>query len=54
MAVQNRGPQLEGVVIALLATSWIFVSLRCYVRGILTKAFGVDDCFALLAVVSKL
>ena len=52
MAIEDLGPQLTSTIIAFLTVAWVFVSLRCYVRGILTKGFGLDDGFAVLAVVS--
>jgi hypothetical protein len=52
MAVENRGPQVEGVAILFLTLSWVFVALRCYVRAVLMKGFGMDDWLAIAALVS--
>lgn len=49
--VENRGPQLNGVVGAFLGVAWLFVGLRLYVRGIMSKSFGLDDGFLVTAVV---
>jgi len=51
MAEENRGRQAGAVAILFLALSWSAVSLRVYVRAIMTKAFGVDDYLAVLALV---
>ena len=52
MAPEDRGPQVAGVAIGFLTVAWIFVLLRCYVRGFMTKAFGADDWLAVLSLVS--
>ena len=41
--MQNHGPQVAGVIIALLTLSIAAVSVRCYVRNFITKSFGYDD-----------
>lgn len=50
-AIENRGPQVAATASMFLALSWITVALRCYVRGYLTKSFGLDDWLALAALV---
>ncbi|KAL3427053.1 hypothetical protein PVAG01_00562 [Phlyctema vagabunda] len=49
MVVNNRGPQIEAVAILFLALSIIFVALRCYVRAVMMKGFGLDDWLSLAA-----
>ncbi|TVY81540.1 hypothetical protein LSUE1_G001882 [Lachnellula suecica] len=51
MAKENRGPQVEAVAILFLILSWVFVGLRCYVRGKMTKNFGMDDWLAVCALI---
>ncbi|KAH6622084.1 integral membrane protein [Boeremia exigua] len=40
---QDRSGQVAGVAITFLILSWITVGLRCYVRTVLVKGFGLDD-----------
>jgi hypothetical protein len=51
MAVENRGPQLEAVVIGLLVLCWLSVSLRCYTMGFLLRRFYVEDWLAIVTLV---
>ena len=48
----DRGPQLEAVVISLLVLSIIATSLRCYTMGCILKRFFIEDWLAVLALVS--
>ena len=50
-AVPNRGPELRGVNIFFLVVTLISISLRCYVRLGMVKAFGMDDWLMLGATV---
>ncbi|KAI1087009.1 hypothetical protein F5B19DRAFT_497805 [Rostrohypoxylon terebratum] len=43
--VVNGGPAITAVTSILLAIAIIFVALRCYIRGLMTKNFGWDDGF---------
>jgi len=52
MAAKDRGPQLAAVAILFLTLTWIFVSLRCYVRTVMMKSFGMDDWLAVASLVS--
>ncbi|KAH7026737.1 uncharacterized protein B0I36DRAFT_248763 [Microdochium trichocladiopsis] len=52
MAVENRGPQLLGVNLLFLTLAVIATSLRCYVRFVMVKAFGLDDWLMVAATVS--
>jgi hypothetical protein len=52
MAAEDRGPQLAAVAILFLTLAWIFVSLRCYVRTVMMKSFGMDDWLAVASLVS--
>jgi hypothetical protein len=47
-----RGSQASAVAILFLVTSWIAVMMRVYVRGIMTKSFGMDDYLAVVTLVS--
>jgi hypothetical protein len=50
---ENRGPEVQGVAILFLVLSWVFVGLRCYVRGFLLRSFGIDDTLCVAALVSQ-
>ncbi|KAF2994003.1 hypothetical protein E8E13_002492 [Curvularia kusanoi] len=41
--MQDRGNQIFGVALTFLILCWITVGLRCYVRTVLVKGFGLDD-----------
>ncbi|KAF5005915.1 hypothetical protein FDECE_7673 [Fusarium decemcellulare] len=49
--IPNRGPELMGVNITFLVTALISMALRCYVRTIMVKAFGIDDWLMLVGTV---
>ncbi|OCK74789.1 hypothetical protein K432DRAFT_363110 [Lepidopterella palustris CBS 459.81] len=49
---ENRGDQVTGVTAAFLSLAWLAVALRCYVRTRIIQIFGLDDWFAVLALVS--
>jgi hypothetical protein len=51
---EDRGPQAAAVAILFLVTSWIAVLLRVYVRGVMTKSFGIDDALAVVTLVGGL
>jgi hypothetical protein len=53
MADENRGSQAAAVAILFLVTSWLAVMLRVYVRGIMTKSFGIDDYLAVVTLVNS-
>ncbi|WAO95765.1 Hypothetical protein NCS54_01340600 [Fusarium falciforme] len=44
--VDNRGPQLEGVIALFLVTSIVCVGLRTYVRAAMLRSFNLDDYLA--------
>jgi hypothetical protein len=50
--IENRGPQLIGVIILFLALSWIAVPLRMWVRIKIIKSFALDDWLTLVTLVS--
>lgn len=52
-AYENRGSEAAAVAILFLVLSWIAVMLRVYVRGIMTKSFGIDDYLAVVTLVSS-
>lgn len=49
--LDGRGPLMLGVAIALLATTWLSVSLRIFVRAHMIRSFGWDDGFMILTLV---
>jgi hypothetical protein len=51
---EDRGPQAAAVAIVFLVTSWLAVLLRVYVRGVMTKSFGIDDTLAVITLVGDL
>jgi hypothetical protein len=53
MTEEDRGPQAAAVAILFLATSWLAVLLRVYVRAIMSNAFGIDDSLAVVTLVSS-
>ena len=54
MAVENRGPQLEAVVIALYITSMVTGALRFYTHGFILKRFFAEDYITIVALVGSL
>jgi hypothetical protein len=53
MSEEDRGPQAAAVAILFLATSWVAILLRVYVRGIMSNSFGIDDALAVVTLVSS-
>ncbi|KAH7026740.1 uncharacterized protein B0I36DRAFT_424370 [Microdochium trichocladiopsis] len=49
--IPDRGPQLRAVNIFFVTITLVAMSLRCYVRIGMVKAFGVDDYLMVLATV---
>lgn len=47
-----RGDMVRSLNICLICLSTLFMSLRFYVRGYMTKTLGIDDAFAFAAYVS--
>lgn len=43
------GQQLLAVTFTLCSISWVAVSLRCFVRAKIVKAFGLDDWLIILS-----
>ena len=43
---------LAGVIGLMLGLTWIFFSLRIYVKAVLTKGWGVDDLLLVIGIVS--
>ena len=52
MVSENRGSQAGFTAIAFLTTSCVTVALRVYVRGMMMRAFGIDDYLSVLCLVS--
>ena len=50
--MRSRANSLRTLFVVFLATSYIFVSMRVYIRWRVVKSFGADDCFLLAALVS--
>lgn len=50
--MDNRAPQVEAVIIIFLILSWVSVTLRCWVRTKIIKAFAYDDWLTLISLVS--
>lgn len=50
--IENRGPQLEAIAIALLVFALVSFSLRVHVRACMVKAFGLDDWFMSAAAIT--
>ena len=48
---ENRGPQLLGVNLLFLILAVIATTLRCYVRLVMVRAFGLDDWLMVAATV---
>lgn len=49
--IENRGPELFAVGIALVTTAAVSILLRCYVRIFLVRNFGFDDWSMIFAMV---
>ncbi|CZS91637.1 uncharacterized protein RCO7_06978 [Rhynchosporium graminicola] len=47
----NRAPEVYAVAAVFLALTWITAFLRCYVRGVIVKKFGLEDYLAMLALI---
>jgi hypothetical protein len=44
---------LVGVIGLFIGLAWVFFCMRMYVRIFLTKGFGVDDIFLIIAIVGS-
>lgn len=53
MASDHTPAVVRSVAAAMLALSWVTVSLRVYVRTRLIKAFGSDDWLAVATLASS-
>ncbi|KAH7324270.1 hypothetical protein B0I35DRAFT_349064 [Stachybotrys elegans] len=51
-SIPNRGPQLLAVNLTFFSLAAISITLRCYVRTFMVKAFGLDDWLMLAASVT--
>lgn len=49
LQAQTNG--LLGVSITFIIVTWIAVSLRCYSRAVLLRAFGIDDWFMVITLI---
>lgn len=52
--MQERAEELLAVTITLLVLGLVTVSLRCFVRIRLVKAFGLDDYLMVASMVSEI
>ncbi|RAL12917.1 putative integral membrane protein [Aspergillus homomorphus CBS 101889] len=43
MAADDRSPEVKAVAAAFMSVACVAVILRCYVRGWIVRAFGIDD-----------
>jgi len=48
-SLSDRGQQVKAVAIAFLVATWVFVSLRIWVRTYMIRSFGWDDATMVLA-----
>ncbi|TVY83984.1 hypothetical protein LSUE1_G001347 [Lachnellula suecica] len=46
---ENRGPELAAVLGLFLGLTWLFVSLRLYVKTFINKSWGADDYLIIVA-----
>ncbi|PVH86272.1 hypothetical protein DL98DRAFT_407841, partial [Cadophora sp. DSE1049] len=47
----NRAPEVYSVAAVFLALTWLTALLRCYVRGVVAKKFGLEDWLAMLSLI---
>lgn len=52
--VASQGYVIRNLNIALIVITSVIMMLRLYVRGLMTKAFGLDDFIAIIACVGHL
>ncbi|KAH7312050.1 hypothetical protein BKA65DRAFT_600920 [Rhexocercosporidium sp. MPI-PUGE-AT-0058] len=45
----NRAPEVYAVAAVFLSLTWITALLRCYVKAVVAKKFGLEDYLAILA-----
>lgn len=50
--MKGRGGEVMAVAVLFLILTWLTVSLRVYVRGILLKTWGKDDSAMVATLVS--
>ncbi|KIM98343.1 hypothetical protein OIDMADRAFT_181770 [Oidiodendron maius Zn] len=51
MAANDEGSKLAGVIGLMLGMTWIFFSLRIYVRTCITKGLRVDDLLLIVSII---
>jgi hypothetical protein len=51
--MEDRGSQIAVVSIAFVVTTWLFVSIRVYIRGWMIKALGLDDWLMVITLVGS-
>lgn len=51
MAGENRGPELLVVTAVMVSMAFVSTVLRCFVRLVMVKAWGIDDWFMVAATV---
>jgi hypothetical protein len=51
--MEDRGSEIAAVSIAFVVTTWLFVSMRVYIRGWMIKALGMDDWLMVITLVGS-
>jgi hypothetical protein len=51
--MDDRHNEVLAVAALFFVVTWLTVSLRCYVRGIMMKTWGVDDYFMVATLVGS-
>lgn len=52
--MDDRHHEVLAVAVGFLVLTWSTVSMRCYVRGVMTNTWGLDDFCMIASVVSSL
>jgi hypothetical protein len=51
--VTSQGYRIRNLNVALIVVTSVIMMLRLYARGLMTKAFGLDDFIAIIAYVRQ-
>jgi hypothetical protein len=52
--MDNRRDEVLAVAALFALLTWLTVSLRCYVRGMMMKTWGLDDSYMVATLVTAL
>jgi hypothetical protein len=52
--MDDRHHEVLAVAVGFLVLTWATVSMRCYVRGVMTNTWGLDDFCMIASLVSLL